>query len=174
LKIFKNRNFAVGCLLIGMFGGAIYGIITLLPAGMVFVPLTTATMSNLSNEQMGNASGLFNLLRNIGGSIGISMVDTMLARHQQIRYSELVPFLNPESKRYRNLFEQLYGYMSRHAPPNVAKDRAYSLLERTVERQAAVLSYIDVFRYLALVVFLCIPIIFFMKKVKAKGPVAAH
>src|SRR5580658_5456370 len=171
LKVFGNRNFALGCLLIGLFGGVIYGIVTLLPlfyqtllgytasaagiavsprgigavvimpmigvlagrldsrwlivsgfavfgltsiwmarltldisptsllwpivisgagTGMVFVPLATISMGTLRNEQIGNASGLFNLMRNVGGGIGISMVNTLVARHQQIHRAQLV------------------------------------------------------------------------------------
>lgn len=256
LRIFKNRNFAAGCLLMALFGGSIYGIITLLPlfyqtvmgymassagiavaprglgavaimpivalltgrmdnrwlvvtgfvvfgctslvlggltqdispwsllfpiiisgaaAGLVFVPLTTATMGTLSNEQMGNASGLFNLLRNLGGSIGISMVDALVIRHQQIRINELVKNVTPTNPAYRNLFAQLFGFMSRHAAPNIATRRSFALIQRELQRQATILSYVDVFRYLALTAFLCIPIVFLLRKVKKKeGAVAAH
>ena len=62
---------------------------------MVFVPLATISMGTLHNEQIGNASGLFNLMRNVGGGIGISMVNTLVARHQQIHRSQLVQNLAP-------------------------------------------------------------------------------
>ena len=57
--------------------------------GLMFVPLSTTAVGTLRNEQIGNASGLFNLLRNIGGSVGISVVDTLVARRQQVHRSEL-------------------------------------------------------------------------------------
>ena len=52
-------------------------------------------MAFLKNEEIGNASGLYNLLRNIGGSIGISVVNTIVARHEQLHRNELVASLNP-------------------------------------------------------------------------------
>ena len=51
---------------------------------LIFVPLATSTMGTLRNEEIGNASGLYNLMRNVGGSIGISVVNTLLARHEQV------------------------------------------------------------------------------------------
>ena len=51
---------------------------------LIFVPLATTTMGTLRNEEIGNASGLYNLMRNVGGSIGISMVNTLLARREQV------------------------------------------------------------------------------------------
>src|SRR5579864_4433910 len=176
LRVFRHRNFAIGCLLIGLFGAAIYGLVTLLPlfyqelmgytalaagwavsprgvgaiiampmigyltakidnrlliafgfglfavtsiwfgqvnlgigqwtflwavilsgfgSGCVFVPLSTTTMAFLRNEEIGNASGLYNLLRNVGGSIGISLVNTIVARHEQLHRSEMVHSLDP-------------------------------------------------------------------------------
>ena len=58
--------------------------------GFMFVPLTTATMGDLPNEQMGNATGIFNLMRNIGGGIGISMATTLVARGTQTHQALMV------------------------------------------------------------------------------------
>jgi hypothetical protein len=63
--------------------------------GVVFVPLTTVCVGTFTNEQMGNATGMFNLTRNIGGSIGISLINTLIAWHQQIHRNELVKNLTP-------------------------------------------------------------------------------
>ncbi len=59
-------------------------IISGIGTGLMFVPLSTTAVATLRNEQIGNASGLFNLLRNIGGGIGISVVETLIARRQQV------------------------------------------------------------------------------------------
>jgi DHA2 family multidrug resistance protein len=66
--------------------------------GLMFVPLSTTAVGTLSNAQMGNASGLFNLLRNIGGSIGISVVDTLVARRQQVHRAELSRYIAPSAQ----------------------------------------------------------------------------
>jgi MFS transporter, DHA2 family, multidrug resistance protein len=57
--------------------------------GLIFVPLATVTMGGLPNEQMGNAAGIFNLMRNLGGSVGISVVTTMLSRGAQVHQNFL-------------------------------------------------------------------------------------
>ncbi len=254
LKVFLDRNFAVGCVLIGLFGGVIYGVVTLLPlfyqtllgytagaagiavsprgigaicimpvigvltgrldnrwliaagfaifgwssiwmgnltldisptsllwpiiisgvgSGMVFVPLATIAMGTLKNEQIGNASGLFNLMRNVGGGIGISLVNTLVSRHQQIHRAELVQNLNPGNPAFQQTFQGARSAMDLVSAPNVATQRAYGIIQGTLEAQAAVFSYVDVFRYLALSCFACGLIVFLMKKVKAKKGAAA-
>jgi MFS transporter, DHA2 family, multidrug resistance protein len=142
---------------------------------MVFVPLTATTMGTLSNEQMGNAAGLFNLLRNVGGSIGISIVETITTRHVQIRHNDLLQFLTPSTPQFRQLLAQAQSLVAERRGAGVALRRAYALVSRMVEQQAATLSYIDVFRDLAILSFVCVPLVFLLKEVKAKaGAVAAH
>ncbi|HUK15760.1 MAG TPA: hypothetical protein VLW65_05070, partial [Bryobacteraceae bacterium] len=144
-------------------------------SGMVFVPLSTTTMGTLRNEQMGNASGLYNLLRNIGGSIGISMVDTMIARHSQLHRDELVGHLARGNEVFRSLSDRLDLWLAAHgvASPRVT---SYAVLDRLLDQQAAAWSYVDVFRYLAIACFACVPIVFLVRKVvgrKGAAP-AAH
>jgi DHA2 family multidrug resistance protein len=257
LKVFLDRNFALGCLLIALFGGVIYGVVTLLPlfyqtllgytaaaagiavsprgigailimpvigvltgrldnrwlivtgfvvfgltsvwmgrltldispttllwpivisgcgTGMVFVPLATISMGTLRNEQIGNASGLFNLMRNVGGGVGISMVNTLVARHQQIHRAELVQNLTPGNPAFQQTFDSLRGLMSQTTGPVVADQKAYGLIQGTLEQQSATYSYVDVFRFLAVACFVCGFIVIFMKRVRAKkgAPAMAH
>lgn len=132
-------------------------------------------MGTLSNEQIGNATSLFNLMRNIGGSIGISVVNTVVTRHQQIRYNELINYLTPATPLYRQLLAQVQRLMIERRGAGVAMDRAHALLSQLVNQQAATLSYMDIFRDLALISFLCVPLVLLLKKVRAKrGAVAAH
>ena len=72
-------------------------------ASMVFVPLATTSMANLPNEEIGNAAGLFNLLRNIGGSIGISIVNTVVARHEQLHRVELSAHITATSTAFQQM-----------------------------------------------------------------------
>src|SRR5207247_10843753 len=60
-----------------------------LSMGLVFVPLTTVTMSLIAREEMGNATSIFNLMRNLGGSVGIATIATMLSRNPQTQYNIL-------------------------------------------------------------------------------------
>jgi DHA2 family multidrug resistance protein len=256
LRVFKNRNFAVGSLLIGLFGAVIYGIVTILPlfyqtvmgytasaaglavsprgigalaimpvvgvltsrmdnrwliafgfvafafsglwmagltlqisqwslvwpiifsgaaAGLVFVPLSSVAMGTLRNEQIGNASGLYNLLRNIGGSIGISVVNTIVSRHTQIHRVELARNIT-RSSILQHPVHMAQGSGLYHVGPHAALMRGYASFQNVLDLQATVYSYVDDLRYLAVICFLCAPIVFFVRGVKAKkgAAPAAH
>jgi DHA2 family multidrug resistance protein len=257
LKVFKDRNFALGCLLIALFGGVIYGVVTLLPlfyqtllgysawaagwavsprgigailimpvigvltgrldnrwlivagfaifgwtsiwmarltlqigpdsllwpiiisgmgTGMVFVPLSTISMGTLRNEQIGNATGLFNLMRNVGGGVGISMVNTLVARHTQIHRAELAQNIAPQNPAFQQTFGHIRGVMGQFAGPYLADLKAYGVIQGTLNQQSAANSYVDVFRDLALACVVCGVIVLFMKRVKARkgAPSMAH
>jgi DHA2 family multidrug resistance protein len=257
LKIFRYRNFTLGCILIGLFGAGIYGLITLLPlfyqelmgytalaagwavsprgigaicampiigyltakmdnrwliafgfslfgaaslwfgevnlgigqwtflwailisgfgSGCVFVPLSTTAMAFLKNEEIGNASGLYNLFRNIGGSIGISVVNTIVTRHEQTHRSELAGSIDPARVSVRGAMHGLQQFLTAQgASPATALQRVYALLNGALDGQARLWSYVDDFRYMALACFACIPIVFMLKKAVRKGPAgAAH
>ncbi|MGB8888518.1 MAG: DHA2 family efflux MFS transporter permease subunit [Candidatus Korobacteraceae bacterium] len=252
LRVFRHRNFLIGCILIGIFGAALYGLITLLPlfyqellgytayaagwavsprgigaimalpiigiltakidnrwliaagflmfaisglgfgqvnleisqwsflwaivlsgfgSGSVFVPLSTTAVAGLPNEEIGNASGLYNLFRNVGGSIGISIVNTIVARHEQLHQNELLHSLAPSSITLQNQLHSLQQYLEIQGYNSVdAMIRAYALIGGQLTAQARLWSYVDDFRYMALVCFACIPIVFILKKtVKQKG-----
>ena len=255
LKIFRHRNFTIGCILIGLFGASIYGLVTLLPlfyqelmgytafaagwavsprgigaivampiigyltakidnrwliafgfgmfglaslwfgevnlgigqwsflwailisgfgSGCVFVPLSTTTMAFLKNEEIGNASGLYNLFRNIGGSIGISVVNTIVARHEQLHRNELTAPLKPGRVTVSGSLGGIQQYLSAQgSSPTMALRRAYGLINLTLNSQARLWSYVDDFRYMALACFACVPIVFALKKAIRKGPAGA-
>jgi MFS transporter, DHA2 family, multidrug resistance protein len=256
LRIFKNRNFLMGCVLIFLFGGVVYGLITLLPlffqellgytalaAGLavaprglgslffmpvigiltgrvdnrylvcsgfigmgictlwmgqsnleigpwslfwpiilsgaclslIFVPLATSTMGTLRNEEIGNASGLYNLMRNVGGSIGISVVNTLLARHRQVHRDEMSHNIAAYSHIFQDQLKALTTYLSQHADPATAARQAEGILNRILEGQSALWAFVDDFRYLAALCFFCAPVAFTMVKVKkGKGGTLAH
>lgn len=260
LRVFRNRNFAIGCILIACFGGAIYGLVTLLPlfyqellgytalnagiavsprglgailampligaltsrldnrymisfgfflfavcslwfahvdlqisqwsllwpivlsgfgSGCIFVPLSTTTMAGLPNEQIGNASGLYNLLRNIGGSIGISVVNTIVARHEQVHRSYMVHWIDPTRPTYQQQMKGIETLLGQSSGPNgpalsTQSERALGVINGVVNQQARLSSYVDDFRYLAFACFLCVPLVFMLKKAVAKpGAVSA-
>jgi DHA2 family multidrug resistance protein len=144
-------------------------------SGCIFVPLSTTTMAFLKNEEIGNASGLYNLLRNIGGSIGISVVNTIVARHEQIHRNELARSLSPGRPEVRGALGGIQQYLSAQgASPTTALQQAYGLINLTLDSQARLWSYVDDFRYMALVCFACVPIVFGLKKaVGMKGRISA-
>jgi MFS transporter, DHA2 family, multidrug resistance protein len=148
-------------------------------SGSIFVPLATVSMAELRNEEIGNASGLYNLLRNIGGSVGISVVNTIVARHEQLHRNELVPSITAGSSQVQQQLQSYAGALQNSSGPSgsalgTATDRAYGVLNATVNIQARLWSYVDDFRYLALVCFLCVPIVFVLRRARApKGAVSA-
>ena len=68
-------------------------------------------MAGLANEEIGNASGLYNLFRNVGGSVGIAMVNTIIARHAQLHQNELVRSIVPSSVTVQNQLHSLQQYL---------------------------------------------------------------
>src|ERR1044071_9725956 len=75
--------------------------------GFVFVPLTTMTMATLPQQEIGNASGIYNLMRNTGGSIGIAIMTTLLVRNAQVHQSVLMTNVNEYNPAYQQLFAQI-------------------------------------------------------------------
>lgn len=256
LKVLKNRNFAIGCLLIFLFGIAIYSTVTVLPlfyqellgytaftAGIVvaprglgaicgmpvigylsnkvdprylltfgfivfgfttlyfgsitlqvspntllvpilitgfglsfvFVPITTAAYGTLPNEQMGNASGLFNLMRNVGGSIGISVAQTLLIRRAAVHQNLIINSVPMTGQQFQDSVRNTTGFLSGYYGPANAAEPAAATLYRELLRQASSWAFVDVFRWLSLLSFVCVIAVWLLKKVKpGKGPVGAH
>jgi DHA2 family multidrug resistance protein len=255
LRIFRHRNFTLGCILIALFGGCIYGLVVLLPlfyqellgytafkagiavsprgvgaviampiigyltakidnrwligggfllfgicglwfgevtlaispwtfiwaivlsgfgSGMVFVPLSTTTMAYLSNEEIGNASGLYNLLRNVGASIGISLTNTLLTRHQQVHQANLVQNLSSAGRVYQQQLSAGTAALGPKIGTAMAGAGAMGRIYEQLSKQASLLSYMDDFRYLAIASFACLPVAFALKKtVGRKGAVSS-
>lgn len=143
-------------------------IISGLAMGFVFVPLTTTAMGMLSNEQMGNASGVFNLMRNTGGSIGIAAVTTMLARGAQVHQAAMTSHLTPYDPAFQERMRQIQGALSTQINPASATQQAYGTIYGILGRQAMLMSYIDNFRLLAFLCVLCVPATLLFKRVRAR------
>jgi len=150
-------------------------IISGLAMGFVFVPLTTTAMGTLSNDQIGNASGVFNLMRNTGGSIGIAAVTTLLARGGQVHQAAMVSHLTPYDPAFQQRIHQAQTALAAHTNSVTATQQAYGSLYGTLAKQSMLLSYIDDFRLLGFLCLICVPAALLFKKVNAsKGPVAVH
>ncbi len=158
---------------IGMANVVWPNIVSGMALGLIFVPLTTITMGTLENEQIGNASGIFNLMRNIGGSFGISAVTTYLARDAQAHQAVMVAHMTPYNTPFTQQLNQIQHYLTTYFTPVEAFQKAYGLLYGILIKQATLLAYIDNFRLLAILSLLCIPTVLLFKKVKIKSePVA--
>jgi MFS transporter, DHA2 family, multidrug resistance protein len=144
---------------------------------MVFVPLTTIAMNPVPREQMGNATSLYNLMRNLGGSIGIAVIAMLNTRYQQKYVNVLGSHITATDPQARQWFGSLRSmYLSSGSGPALADQRAYGALFGVVERQAAMRAFVDLFQLITIVFLLMIPLTLIMSKPKkSDGPApAAH
>ena len=141
----------------------------------LFVPINTAAYSALPREKNNAASGLMNLARNIGGSVGISFVTTMLDRRSQFHQERLMSHLTAGNAQLQATLRGLANTFEMHGISKVdAMQRAYAMIQANVGREATMLSYIDNFHVLAYIIMAMIPLVFFMKKAKSSGGMAVH
>jgi DHA2 family multidrug resistance protein len=256
LKVFKDRNFAIGTVLIFFFGVGIYSTVTVLPlfyqellgytaftAGLVvaprglgaicgmpvigylsnkvdprylltfgfftfglttlyfgnitldispttllvpilitgfglsfvFVPISTASYGTLDNKQIGNASGIFNLFRNVGGSIGISIASTLLTRRADVHQNEIINSVPITGQQFQNNLAATQHSLSGYFGAANSLAPAQATLYQQLGRQASEWAFVDVFRWLSLLCFFCVGIVWLLKKVKpGKPPAGAH
>jgi MFS transporter, DHA2 family, multidrug resistance protein len=141
---------------------------------LLFIPLTTATMDPIPNQSMGNATSIFNLMRNIGGAIGIAVTQTMMARGQQAHINILGSHVNPFSPAIQERIRQLQSaFMAQGADPVTAMRRAHGILWATVQQQAAILTFNDVFRIMGVIMLLLVPVAFVMRRPRTKRSMPA-
>ena len=130
---------------------------------MLFVPLTTITMDPIPRERMGNATSLFSLMRNLGGSTGIAVTGTLLVRHQQAYISALGEHVNSYSPAARALFEGIRSrLLAEGGDPVVATERAYAFVFGVVRREASMLSFVHLFQLLGILFVVLLPLILLM------------
>ncbi len=142
-------------------------IIAGLGIGFVFVPLSVMATGMLSQEQIGGATGIFSLMRNLGGSFGIAGVTTMLARSAQVHQAQLVSHLTPYDPQLRESLRQAAEALSIHGNPAVAQMQAYGEIYGTLIRQSTLLAYIENFQVLTFLCLLCVPVALLFKRVRA-------
>lgn len=147
-----------------------------LALGLIFVPLTTISMAPIRKENMGNATSLFNLVRNLGGSIGISAVSTMQTRFQQRNINELGSHVTPYSASARNMMHMMQGmFRSAGSDAVTAAHQARAAMFGMIEQQASMLAYNSIFLILAGLFVLMLPFILLMHRPQAKGgPMSMH
>jgi len=141
----------------------------------LFVPINTAAYSYLPREKNNAASGLMNLARNIGGSVGISFVTTMLDRRTQKHLSDLMSHLTAANAQFQAMIRGIAESLMVHGTSPVdAQKQAYAVIQATVQRQATMLAYIDNFHMLGYAILAMLPMLFLMKRTKSSGEMAVH
>jgi MFS transporter, DHA2 family, multidrug resistance protein len=129
--------------------------------GFLFVPINTVAYSYLPREKNNAASGLINLSRNIGGSVGISLVTTMLARRSQDHQVYLSGHLAASNPNMQRTLQGTASALQAHGyAPADAMHRAYAIMQNTIFRQADMLAYIDNFWMLGVGILFMVPLVF--------------
>jgi DHA2 family multidrug resistance protein len=142
--------------------------------GFIFVPLTTLSVGTLRNEQIGSATGIQNLMRNVGGSVGISWLSTMLARYGQVHQNFLAGQFSSLQPAYQQQLATMQKAFAPHFSPADALLRAEASIYNTVVQQANYWAYVDTFYKLMWACVICLAGLIFFQNVKSKGGVAVH
>ena len=148
--------------------------------GFLFVPITSLSLSSLKGQQIGQGAAFTGMMRQLGGSFGVAIITTMLARQGVFHRNTVIAHLG--SADY-NVQSRLAGmkasFIAKGLPPNLAEARALHMLDLSVMRQTSVLSYMDIFLYLGVLFTLCVPVLLFIRNKKGqkfdpKAAAAAH
>jgi len=145
----------------------------------LFVPINTVSYTDIPRSQNNDVSGLTNLARNIGGSVGTSFVATMLARREQAHEVNMVSHLTPSDPAFQQRVAALKQYFMTSGGLTSSPQQATSLAEANIYQQmhaqSAMLAYLDIIAVLATGCALMIPLVFLMKKRRSPaGEVAMH
>ena len=142
----------------------------------LFIPINVAAFAYVPREKTNMGTGIINLARNIGASVGIATVTTMLERRTQYHMSQLNEHINPVSEAYRKMLASLTSaFTSAGGSTTGAASQAHGMIYNILARQATMLSFVDDFKMLGVVFFAIIPIFFLMRRPKmSAGSVPVH
>jgi len=136
----------------------------------IFVPLTTATNATMPTAQLGNSAGIYNLMRNLGGSVGIAMVTTLLSRNAQRAQVTLAAHITPYDFAARQKYELLQHSFAHGTNAVAAGAHARAVMYQELLQQSSLMAFISNFNLLAVLCLCCIPLVFLFQK--GSAPVA--
>jgi len=136
----------------------------------IFVPLSTSTMGHLRQSQIANGTGLFNLMRNIGGSLGIAFVTTFLDRDAQVHRAAMVSHMTPFDPAFISQANTLRSFFTMHSDPVTGAQQTWSLMNATLDQQSRLWAFVDNFRVFGLACLCCLPLVFLFKRTAARRP----
>jgi len=135
----------------------------------IFVPMATFSMATVSRENIGEGTGLTNLLRNLGGSVGISAITTLVSRGAQAHQALMVGHASQYNPVFNTQLAKVQTALTPQVGSSAAHHQAYGLIYQTLQQQASLWSYVDLFRMLVIVCLACVPLVFLFKKPKRAG-----
>lgn len=146
--------------------------------GLFFVPLAASTYVNIPREEMGNASGIFNLLRNLGGSFGVATSATLLSQRAQLHQTFLVEHVTPFHPGFRDYVGRLLQNFPAEQVAVAGPSKLIGAVYQEVVRQATMLAFNDIFWLFAWFTAVLVPLTFLMQPPKPgvhdDGPAAVH
>jgi DHA2 family multidrug resistance protein len=135
--------------------------------GMLFIPITTLALSSLKGQQIGQGAAFTGMMRQLGGSFGIALITTFMARQNMVHRNDLVTRLDVNSPLLQQrVAGSQHNFMAHGLPADQALKSAYQTLDFAVNKQAQILSYMDVFLYLGLMFLVCVPFVMMVKDKK--------
>lgn len=137
--------------------------------GMLFIPITTLSLSTLKGPDIGKGAAFSGMMRQLGGSFGVAMITTFISMETVTHRSAIVSHLDVNNPAVQERVAGLqHNFMSKGMPTDKALQAAYQALDYSVSKQAMILSYMDVFLYIGVIFLICIPFILVAKGSKNK------
>lgn len=135
--------------------------------GLLFLPITMMSLSTLKGRQIGDGAAFTGMMRQLGGSFGIAIITTFMAQQTMVHRSVLVAKMDVTSPAVQSRMEGLTQmFITKGKTPDMALKAAYQVMDGTVMRQAAVMSFMDVFLYIGILFLICIPFVMMVKSNK--------
>jgi MFS transporter, DHA2 family, multidrug resistance protein len=142
---------------------------------LIFIPITTASYDGIPPQKTDQASALINLARNFGGSIGVALSQTVLARREQFHQSRMVEHLGSWNPFYNDTLSHIQAYLNGRAATGSSSGTSTAIIGRLVQSQATILAYIDVFVTLGVIAMLMVPLALTLRSVnRSAGAKPAH
>jgi MFS transporter, DHA2 family, multidrug resistance protein len=137
----------------------------------LFIPLMAVSMSAISKEKMGNATSIYNLMRNIGGSFGISMMTTFLARRSQVHQNQMVGHISLFDHNAQNMWLGMKSWFELHGSNSVeASRKALGVMYGMLQQQAMMLSFVEAFWVMGVIFFCMIPLLLLLRNPRDLHP----
>ena len=132
--------------------------------GMLFIPITALSLSGLKGQQIGQGAAFTGMMRQLGGSFGVALITTFMARRNVQHRSDLLSHLDVNNPAVMQRVQGIqHSFMAKGIPADRALQNGYQSLDFMVTKQAAVLSYMDVFLYLGAMFLICVPFVLMVK-----------
>ncbi|HWE87134.1 MAG TPA: DHA2 family efflux MFS transporter permease subunit [Terracidiphilus sp.] len=152
---------------IGMGSIVVPNILNGFAGGFVFVPLTTMAMGRLARHEMGNAAGIYNLIRNIGGSVGIATATALLVRRGQVHQNYLAGSLSPTDPSLNSAVLGLQAHIHTAGADSATSHlMALGAIYQNLQAQASLMAYVDAFQLLGYLSLICVPIVMLFQRVR--------